>query len=432
MPLRAPFSAPGKPDESLLEEVKRKCARLHAAPPGKKFLVLPVSDVRDAASWIFASFFSPLTVVPIAAILPPPAREALLRQLPPDTAIEPRHLPEDARTVELREKPLSSLWAVIFSSGSSGPPKGVALSGHSFQRNAAAHAGLFGHFTWLLNLPLQHVGGFSVLTRAYFLDLPFAFGGEKFSVAETKMWVESGEVQGLSLVPTTLQRLTRELPKPPESLGAVLLGGAAATPALLTEARAFPIYRTYGMTEHGSQIATETVPQSGLKPLPGVGLRIAPDGEILIRSDALAEGYFQHGALHPLPKSEGFFPTGDIGAVREGSLELLGRKSELIISGGLNIFPAEIEIALADFSGLTDFAVTGISDPEWGEVVCAAIVADPSPASDRLDSFLRARLDPRKLPKRYVFLPSLPRSSLGKLLRHDLRALVEKKILEAR
>lgn len=421
---------PGQPDSSFSEEVAARSASLHSAHAlGKKFLAVAVTDPREAAIWAVATFHSPLAFVPIPGNLPEETRITLLRQLPADEIIWPEELPA-AATVGLIVKPLAQTWAVIFSSGSTGTPKGMALSGGALRASALAHAEHHGcgQVTWLLNLPLFHVGGLSVVSRAHFLGASVAIGGAKFSVEETSAWIDSGAIGGLSLVPTTLRRLLAAGLESHPALRLILLGGAPAPEDLLVEAsrRNYPLHRTYGMTEHCSQIASERFVGSGLLPLPGVSIAIR-EGEILVRSPMLASGIYKNGKLESLPEQDGFFATGDLGRLENGIVELSGRKADLIISGGLNIFPAEIERLMGEVAGLEDFAVTGIPDMEWGEAVCLAVVGQVNPSA--IGDFLRAKLDPRKVPRHIIPVPRIPRSPLGKIIRSELRSEIEKKIL---
>jgi O-succinylbenzoic acid--CoA ligase len=418
------FVAPGSPALEIGPELTQKANRLAAAHgEGKRFFVLAESDNRKAAEWIMASFLSPLIIVPIAPSLPKEARDRVLAQLP-DSWVEEKDLPLPA--AQASSKPLEEIWAVIFSSGSSGEPKGIALSGRALRSSAEAHARHSGNSHWLLNLPLHHVGGFSVLSRAHFLGGEVSITATRFDSVETAAWLEKGEVRGLSLVPTTLSRLL-ETNADFTKVETVLLGGAPAEPALVERAlkRSLPMRLTYGMTEHSSQIATEKAAGSGMIPLPGVEIRISGDGEILVRSPCLASGIFRGGQLEPLPGQDGFFATGDLGRFDGNALVLEGRKSDMIISGGVKVFPLEIE-SLLSLPGLRDCAITSVPDAEWGERVCAALVGDISP--DTVKSYLAEKIDGRKMPKSWVSLSHIPRSATGKILRSELRRLVKEKL----
>jgi O-succinylbenzoic acid--CoA ligase len=418
------FFRPEAPPEELFPSVREKAAKLAGAfAQGKRFFVLSEPDPRRAVEWIWASFLSPVALVPLHPSLPEEAKSAALSQLPNSWVTEEGLTYPPQRP---REKKPEEIWAVIFSSGSTGAPKGVALSGRALRAGAEAHALHNGNSRWLLNLPVYHVGGLSVVSRAFFLNGEIAVASPRFSAEETAAWVKEGGVEGLSLVPTTLARF---LPLAPAGhrLKTILLGGAPSGPELVAEAlgRGLPVRLTYGMTENCSQIATEKEAGGGLKPLPGVRARISAENEIEIRSEFLASGYFQTGELRELPRQEGFFPTGDLGRINNGNLVVEGRKSEMIISGGIKIFPAEIERHLP-IPGLDDAAVTSVPDSVWGERVCLAMVGSIAP--DTVKTLLASKIDPRKMPRSWVFLPQIPRSATGKPLRAELRRLVAEKL----
>jgi o-succinylbenzoate---CoA ligase len=429
--------SPAGDKTEIAELAELRIARLQAAAhSGARFLLLPVHDPREASSWIVASFHSPLAVVPLAPHLPREAVLAIRRQLPSGAVVEISELPAEPTLIpgSPNLKPFSDLWAVIFTSGSTGTPKGVALSGSALRAAALAHArhSAVKDATWLLDLPLYHIGGLSVLTRALFLGSAVALAPPRFDPLATAAWIESGLVHGLSLVPTTLFRLLKNERLDFSGLQLVLLGGAAADPQIIAAARErdLPLRLTYGMTEHCSQIATESNSGEGLKPLPGVELRFAGDGEILVRSPCLASGYFVEGELQSLPLLDGYFPTGDLGGMKDGRLEILGRKSDLIKSGGLKIFPAEVENLLSGFPGILDSAVVGIPDPEWGEKLCALLVEAEGQSVNfsEVMGFLESRLDRRKLPRHWLRVRKIPRSAAGKPLRAEIRAMALKEL----
>lgn len=425
------FSSPSSPAEDL-SGISEKLARLETAfVEGKRFLVLPIRDPQDSIEWIIAAFKSPLAVVPINPSLPKAEYLRVLSQLPENEWIELETLPMASAERHLEKKSIDDIWAVIFSSGSSGIPKGVALSGRALQESAAAHLAHNGFHDWLLNLPLHHIGGFSVVSRAYILGSRIAITQSRFDATETLEWLRSKKVSGISLVPTTLRRLMRQSREPADysALKIALIGGAPVSEVTLAEARlaGIPVRQTYGLTENASQAATETSDASGMKPLPGVEVRIAEDGEILLRSPFLAKGVYRDGILQPLPLTDGFYPTGDLGHLEGTVLTLEGRKSEVIISGGVKIFPAELEHLISELPGIEDAAVVSLPDAEWGEIVCMALVG-LSASPDTVKSYLAERLDSRKLPKAWVTLTSIPRSSAGKVLRADLQRILKEKL----
>lgn len=416
----------------LSNEICAKSAALaHVALKGARFLALPVENTRDTATWILASFRSSLAVVPLPPALPIPALEARVAQLPKGTVIFPGAVtlarpPASPPPV----KSLEDTWAVIFTSGSSGEPEGIALSGSALKASALAHASHNGapKLSWLLDLPLFHIGGLSVLSRAFFLGSEIALGPPRFDPTQARAWIESGFVQGISLVPTTLHRLLDGGGPDFSKLRLVLLGGAPAPQDLVSLAlmRGAPLRLTYGMTEHASQIATEIHSSGGLVPLPGVGVRVSEEGLISIQSPMLATGIYRDGKLEPLPLTDGYFVTGDLGSFDGGKLHVTGRRSELIISGGMKLFPLEVERELALLPGVLDCAIVSTPDPEWGEIVCALVV-EKSPGtfdSEVARSALKGVLEARKVPRQWFLVPRIPRSAAGKILRPELRQLI--------
>lgn len=429
--------------ESIAEKrLENKINQLNEAKKlGADFLLLPIHENLTAIEWILASFYSPIAVVPYSAQLPLAAKENILQSLPKNKVIE---LPElekistsKATLPPFVEKKLSDIWAVIFTSGSSGNPKGVALSGSSLKESASAHhkhLQLKESDSWLLNLPLYHVGGLSVVTRAYFNRSIVAIASTKFDLAETINWIQSGKISGISLVPTILKRILDSHPNIHfKSIKHVLVGGASTDHKLIERANlmGLPIYLTYGMTENCSQIATEFKSGDGLQPLPGVEIQISNENEILISTPCLFSGYFSEGKFFPIKLTNGiYFPTGDLGLFTNKRLFVSGRKSDLIISGGINIFPSEIELPMAEFQQFSDFAICSIPHEEWGEQVVAAYSAQNPKRNiiENAKSFLASKIDPKKLPKQWILLPQIPRTSNGKVKREELKKLVLKNV----
>jgi O-succinylbenzoic acid--CoA ligase len=232
---------------------------------------------------------------------------------------------------------------------------------------------------WLIQLPLHHVGGLMVLLRSVIYATTAVIAPH------------DPEATLASLVPTQLVRgLDEGMPK----LRAILLGGGPVAPGL----RRPGVHETYGMTETTSSAAIDGYP------LPGVDIAIADDGEILVSGPIVAGG----GTLH----------TGDLGRIDGGRLTVTGRKSDTIITGGENVAPAEVEHVLNAHPGVTDAAVVGRPDAEWGEALVALVVGDVDP--EELRAFCRERLAPFKVPKRVERVDALPRTASGKLLRREL------------
>jgi o-succinylbenzoate---CoA ligase len=296
---------------------------------------------------------------------------------------------------------------VVHTSGTTGDPRPVELTRANVEANALGSAvalGLDPAERWLCPLPLSHVGGLMVLLRSA-IYATTAVLGPPDALADVTL---------ASLVPTQLKRILDAGPPATPRLRAILLGGAGASPALLERAAAagLPVAPTYGLTQACSQVTVAEpgdVETSGF-PLPGVDVEIAADGEILVRGAVVAGG----GTLH----------TGDLGRLDErGRLIVTGRRSELIVSGGENVAPAEVEAVLEQHPDVAEAGVFARPDSEWGEAVVAAVVArDGAPLDpEELRAFCRARIAGFKVPKAIEEVRALPRTGSGKLRRGVLR-----------
>jgi O-succinylbenzoic acid--CoA ligase len=335
------------------------------------------------------------------------------------------------------ERPL----AVVATSGTTGRPRGVVLSRRAFAAAARASAenlGFHENDRWLLALPLGHVGGLSILTRCLFarraLVLPRHEGS--FDPAALAQTIVDAHVTLLSLVPTQLARMLEAGWRAPASLRAVLIGGARAPSVLIAEAveRGIPAVTTYGLTEACSQVTTQKLaelaePGAG-RPLAGVELRVV-DGEIQVRGATLMTGY--HPAeLHPDPRiSGGWLPTRDLGFIDDdGRLHVLGRKDDVIVTGGEKVHPAEVEAVLERCPGVRACSVFGVDDDTWGARVAAAIVLEPG-RSERdvaLDAHVERELAPFKRPRLLAWLDELPLTASGKLDRRALHQIASQRL----
>jgi O-succinylbenzoic acid--CoA ligase len=211
----------------------------------------------------------------------------------------------------------------------------------------------------------------------------------------------------------------------------VLVGGGPAPAGLLARARSagLTVLQTYGLTEAASQVTAERIGDAdgttaGV-PLPGTQVRVR-NGEIEVRGPSLMVGYLGE------PPLEGWLRTGDLGELdARGRLLVHARRTDLIVSGGENVYPAEVEAALLGHPAVSDAAVVPWPDPEYGQVACAAVVARSTAAQADLEQHCRARLAGFKVPRRWMFLRELPRGSSGKLDRVALlRTLRENAVAE--
>lgn len=320
--------------------------------------------------------------------------------------------------------------AILYTSGTTGEPRGAVLTRSALIASAhasEANLGWRADDCWLLCMPIAHVGGLSILTRCLLARRCVALAS-RFEAALLPEWIATQGLTLISLVPTMLTRVLDEHPAwtPPPHLRAVLLGGAAASPKLLKRAaaRRVPVLVTYGLTEACSQVTTtryairgDPADQGSGEPLPGVEVRIV-DGRIQVRGATLMAGYWNEAPLPPAA----WFDTGDLGEIDgRGCLHVHARRVDLIVSGGENVYPLEVEGVLEALPGIAEAGVFGVPDETWGHTVAAALVVENNPPSDlALIDYLGARLSPHKRPRRICFVPALPRTAAGKLDRGAL------------
>ena len=313
-----------------------------------------------------------------------------------DRARDPAPGPSQGGSPGLARPAAPAPFAIVSTSGTTGRPKGAVLSRRAFLASAEASAQNLGwrdDDRWLLNMPLAHVGGLSVLTRCLVARRAVVLL-PRFDVALFLEAIERHGVTLASVVPTMLRALLDAGQRAPLGrLRALLVGGAATPPSLLDECAAHGIaaLTTYGLTEVCSQVTTQPPRDPSVRlagsgpPLPGFELRIAGEGgaplpplhtgRIQIRGPALFEGYLQpDGSVSAPLTAEGFFDTGDIGELDDrGHLHVHARRTDLIVTGGENVYPVEVEQALERLPGVRRALVCGVPDERWGQVVAAVI-----------------------------------------------------------
>jgi O-succinylbenzoic acid--CoA ligase len=322
----------------------------------------------------------------------------------------------------LGEHDMDDLQCRILTSGTSGEARPVGLTYGNFLFSAVGSAfniGVEPEDRWLCCLPLSHVAGLSIILRSviYGTTAVLLDGFDTEQVARTLV---SGDISVLSLVPTQLIRLL-EVGADLSAPRAILIGGGPVPPDTLREAlnRGATVVQTYGMTETCSQVTTlapedaaRRVGSAG-RPLLTTHVRIE-SGEILVQGPTVAPGCYE---------SDGWLHTGDLGHIdEEGFLYVTGRRSDLIVTGGENVMPAEVEAVLIAHPAVADAAVVGRPDPEWQEAVCALVVLNGSVSvtEDDLRTHCQASLASYKVPKQVDFVSSLPRTASGKLIRGQL------------
>jgi len=326
---------------------------------------------------------------------------------------------------------------LIATSGSTGEPKTVMLSEANLEAAVLASRNripLAPGDVWLACLPLQHIGGMAIFYRCAEAGAAVLLH-DGFDAARVREDMERHGVTHISLVPAMLARLL-EAGAPPATLKYALIGGGPLSLSLARQANlaGWPVCPTYGMSEAASQVATLSEFPSDWRegmvgrPLPGVSVEIVDDdnrpvqgeGRIRVRGPSVMTGYanavheFGHGLR------DGWFVSGDRGYLdARGNLVVLGRHDDVLVSGGVNVHPAEVEGLLLACPGVSDVAVTGVSDAVWGDRIAALVVG----SVDELQAWCRERVPSHLRPRLFVSVAALPRNALGKLERKRLPEL---------
>ncbi|HVW41073.1 MAG TPA: AMP-binding protein [Amycolatopsis sp.] len=380
----------------------------------------PVDELRAA---IAAALDGGPAVLPLA-----PGSEGLRDAMAPQEPVEP------------------GTAVIIATSGSTGEPKGVLLSAAALRASAeATHMRLGGPGHWLLATPAQYIGGLQVIVRSLVAGTtcatlpPGPFRPERFAEAAALV---AGSPRYTALVPTQLTRLLdaggRGLAAA-RSFDAIIIGAAATSSALRERAAeaGVRIVPAYGMSETASGCVYDGTPldgvrvalaaddghRAGLAPdersvdLAHAGRTrdAAPEGRILVAGPVLAHGYRLRPGLTAESFGDGWFRTGDRGRLVDGRLEVLGRMDDMINTGGVKVSAAAVERALGTCAGVRESCVVGIPDPEWGEVVAAAVIPEgEAPDVADLRAAVRAAAGAAAVPKRVEFVEALPLRGPGK------------------
>ncbi|HEU4631961.1 MAG TPA: o-succinylbenzoate--CoA ligase, partial [Gemmatimonadaceae bacterium] len=345
--------------------------------------------------------------------------------------------------------PADAVRTIVYTSGTTGRPKGAMLTHGNHWWSAVGSAlnlGVRPDDRWLACLPLFHVGGQAILLRAALYGIT-ALVHDGFDAHAVSRAIDEEGVTHVSLVAATLHRLLDARggrPMPP-SLRCVLLGGGPAPRPLLERcARAgVPVVQTYGLTETASQVAT-LAPEDALRRLGSAGRPLYPNalriadaqgrdvppgepGEILVRGPVVTAGYLNRPEETARALAGGWLHTGDVGRLdAEGYLYVLDRREDLIVTGGENVYPAEVEAALLAHAAVAEAGVVGLPDERWGQRVVAVVRVSDGMATDAeaLRAHCRTLLGGYKVPAeiRLVTEP-LPRTASGKLRRVELRKL---------
>ena len=322
-------------------------------------------------------------VLPLDHRLPPPAREQVLERLRAGDAVD------DGDAL------------VVATSGSTGEPKGVILTHQAIRASAEAGNAALGvdpaSDHWLACLPLSHLGGLGVVTKALLTGTRFTVHTAFDAAASERLAREQRLLT--TLVPTAYGRVD------PSLFRAIVLGGAPVPGGLPAN-----VVTSYGLTETSGGCVYDG------RPFAGVDIRLDPEGQILVRGPLTLRAY--RDGTDP-KRADGWLPTGDAGSFdADDRLHVDGRLTELIISGGENVWPAAVERVLRMHAGVGEVAVGGRPDPEWGERVVAWVIPSRSeepPTLDLMRALVKEQLGASAAPRELVLVDDLPRTRSGKV-----------------
>ncbi|MFJ7665469.1 o-succinylbenzoate--CoA ligase [Lysinibacillus sp. NPDC097195] len=343
-----------------------------------------------------------------------------------------------------KEWSLNQTTSIMYTSGTTGFPKGVRQTVGNHQASATAsvlNIGLQADDVWLCAVPLFHISGFSILVRSLLYGNKVHLY-EQFNVEAIAQNIGNGDVTHMSVVAVTLERilntLERNKVRASPHFKLMLAGGGPVPVDYLKRASALhlAVAQTYGMTETSSQTAT-LASEDAMKKIGSAGKPLFfnqikidmpnehGEGEICIRGPHVTPGYIGRFAERSATE-EGWLHTGDIGYLdEEGYLFVVDRRADLIISGGENIYPAEVENVLLAHPAVQEAGVCGVEDDKWGQVPIAFVVLKEQLALGVLQQYCENNLAKYKVPKQFIVVDELPRNGANKLLRRKLAALLK-------
>lgn len=391
-----------------------------------------------------------LSTADVDAVLYGPEYEPVVEKLS-CTAIPAESMRETDEATDQEREYTPATWErdetalILFTSGTTGTPKGVRLTLGNLIANASGSAfrlGVRHGDRWLCCLPVSHMGGLAPAVRTVLYGTTLIVQRE-FETRATERFLSGYDVTHISLVPTQLTRLLDDGWRPPASLHTVLLGGAPASASLLERCAEFdvPVYPSYGMTETASQIATarpdERLANPGTVGSPlvntditildnGAPVGVDERGEIVVDGPTVTPGYLDEAQTRDAFSEYGFH-TGDVGyRDGDGHLWIVGRRDDVILTGGELVAPTEVRDTLLGYDGVDDAAVVGLQDDDWGEQVVGVVVpsTDTDLSKDALREFCRNHLAAYKIPKRIDIRSALPRTQSGTVDRETLQEML--------
>ncbi len=350
---------------------------------------------------------------------------------------------------KLKEQPASlpdeQIFGYFFTSGTTSQPKIVPLKRRQMIAAAKASARNIKsdkNDFWLLCLPLNHIGGVSVILRSLIYKSA-VFHVDEFNSSISKIITDNKSVKVVSLVPTMLKRLLNNPDFQPHENLKILLGGGPVHKSLVKKCiqRNIQIINSYGMTETCAQIAAAPVNKIStcgvsvgrifepnevqIRDEKGSPLKSNQSGMIWLKGPQVFDGYHKTNNRKYFDEDE-WFNTGDFGRIdKGGNLFIESRRTDLIVTGGENVSPFEVEEALLSLNGVKEAAVIGLPDEEWGQIVAAAMVTEQYEQMplDEIKKKLKTTLTSYKIPKKIVYVNALPRTASGKVKKKELNKL---------
>jgi fatty-acyl-CoA synthase len=406
--------------------------------PGDRYGILAPSSVEYLA-YFFAAAKCGAIVVPVSTR----ATEHEIAQIVADCQMkvlfrEPLTLGNPATQPPSNPE---ETYCLLYTSGTTGKPKGVMIPRRQLYwngYNTAINWGLRDDDVSPVYTPLYHAGGIAAFTIPIFTVGGTIVLHKAFDPSAVWRTIERERCTVVLGVPTTWKMLMDAPEFATADLSHVrwFISGGAPLPQYIIDAyqkRGVEMKQGYGMTEVGVNCFTMTVEESRRKPgsigkpMMFTEVRIVPDeetGEMWIRGPHVSKGYWNDAeATAAAFDDEGWLHTGDLARVDdEGFFYVIGRRKDMFISGGVNVYPAEIEAELVSHPRIADAAVVPVADPTWGEVGVAFLVGDVAEAD--VHAYLSARIAKFKLPKKYVFVDALPRTPYGKVEKVKLKDLL--------
>ncbi|KRN78851.1 o-succinylbenzoate--CoA ligase [Fructilactobacillus lindneri] len=347
----------------------------------------------------------------------------------------------DAADFIKSEFDLNQVTSIMYTSGTTGKPKGV-LQTYRNHWSSAIGANLnlpvTAKDTWICAVPLFHISGFSIMMRSLIYGMSVRLY-DHFDEESINHDLITGVGTIISVVPYMLKKLLSKKSEPYSSyFSYMLLGGGEIDIATLQACRdeQINVIQSYGMTETASQVVAlnpiDAINKIGSvgKPLFPVSLKIADSialnqvGQVLLKAANISPGYLNE-TNHNQFTSEGWFKTGDLGYLdSDGFLYLKSRLSELIISGGENIYPREVENVINQFPGIVESAVIGKQNSTWGSVPVAFIVTNKVINLQQLSDYLTSKMAKYKVPKQFILIDELPKTNNGKIRRKLLQSKI--------